>query len=81
MRRNIPKDTLEKASDEGKKIYYALDNLLEEDIILCKDNNVLLRFRLGNKTLFEYPIHCDVIDNEVIISEYANSKSSKQGEE
>lgn len=79
MQRNIPEE-LEKVSDEQKKIYHALDNLLEIDIILCKDNNVLLRFRLGNKIISEYPVHCDVSDNEVIISEYANSKSNKQGE-
>lgn len=79
MQRNIPED-LEKASDEQKKIYHALDNLLETDIILCKDNNVLLRFKLGNRVISEYPVHCDVIGNEVIISEYANSKSNKQGE-
>ena len=80
MHRDIPEESLKRATEEHRKIYYALDNLIDIDIIICKDNNVLLRFKLGDKTVAEYPVHCDVIDNEVIISEYANSKSDKQGE-
>lgn len=81
MRKNVPKEALGKASDDEQKIYYALDNLLEVDIMMFKDNNVLIRLRLGDHTVVEYPVHCDVVDNEVLISEYANSKSNKCREE
>ena len=65
MKRTYPEMT--QVSEEGKKIYYTLDKLLE-DIILLKDNNVLLRFKLGNTIISEYPIHCDIVNNEVIIT-------------
>lgn len=53
----------------------------EKDIILCANNDVLIRIRLGEKVIAEYPIHCDVTDNEVLISEYANAKSDQRREE
>lgn len=41
----------------------------------------MLRLRLGNKVIAEYPIHCEIENDEVIIYEYAGSKSNKRREE
>lgn len=71
----------ERANEEQRKIYCALDNLLEEDIIICKDNEVLIKVRLGDKVICEYPVCCEVIDNEVKFYEYAESKSMQSREE
>lgn len=66
MQINLPND-FEQATEEEKKIYHTLDVLIEVDIIMCKDNNVLLRSRLGDEIIGEYPIHCDIVNDEIII--------------
>lgn len=66
----------ENLSEDGKKIAQALDYHLNEDIMFFEGNNVLIRLRLGDKIIAEYPIHCEIKDNEVLIYEYANSKSN-----
>lgn len=72
MQRNLP-DNFEEASEEQKSIYLALDNLLQEDIIIYSDNTATLRFRLGNTILAESLVTCKVENNKVVI--YANPKS------
>lgn len=68
-------------SEDGKKIARTLDQHLHKDILFFKNNNVMLRLRLGNKVIAEYPIHCEIENDEVIIYEYAGSKSNKRREE
>lgn len=68
-------------SSQGDWHFFMPERGLEVDIMMFKDNNVLIRLRLGDHTVVEYPVHCDVVDNEVLISEYANSKSNKCREE
>ena len=74
-------ETFKRATKEQRIILNAVEELLEEDVILCANNDVLIRIRLGEKVIAEYPIHCDVTDNEVLISEYANTKSDQRREE
>lgn len=75
------KAAYEKLSEDNKKIAGVLDQHLNEDILFFKNGNVLIRLRLGDKVLAEYPLHCEVESDGISIYEYANPKLSKSGEE
>lgn len=82
--RQTPEEKMEaytRMSEDSKKIAQVLDQHLNEDIVYLSNNDVLIRLRLGNKIIAEYPIHCEIENDHVIIYEYAGPESNQHREE